>query len=179
MANVKPIPEGQGAIVPHLAVRGAAEAIEFYKKAFGAVELMRMPTPGGKLGHAHLKIGDSHLFLADEFPGMGSCQAPATLGGTTVSIHLNVEDIDATFQKAVAAGAKPLMPPMDMFWGDRFGKVSDPFGHEWSMATHKEDLSPEEMKRRADEAFAQMAQQGQPKPEEAKKPKGRAKKGAK
>jgi PhnB protein len=158
MAQVKPVPDCPGTIVPHLALRGAAEAIEFYKKAFGAVELMRMPTPMGLLGHAHLKIGDSHLFLADEFPGMGSCQAPATLGGTTVSLHLNVEDIDAAFQKAVAAGAKAIMPPMDMFWGDRFGKVYDPFGHEWSMATHKEDLSPEEMKKRGEAAFAQMGQ---------------------
>lgn len=154
MAQVKPIPEGMHTIVPHLTVRGAAQAIEFYKKAFGAVELHRMPMPDGKtLMHACVKIGDSLLFLVDEFPNMGA-KAPTTLGGASVAIHLNVEDADAVFQKAVAAGAKAQMPPTDMFWGDRYAKVSDPFGHEWSIATHKEDVSPEEMKKRGEAMFA-------------------------
>jgi uncharacterized glyoxalase superfamily protein PhnB len=178
MSSVNPIPPGQNAVIPHLSIRGAANAIEFYKKAFGAVELFRMPAPGGMLGHAHLLIGGSHVMMADEFPGPGCLKAPASLGGTTVTMHMYVEDVDAAFQRAVAAGATVVMPPMDMFWGDRFCKVSDPFGHEWSLATHKEDLSPEEMKRRAEETFAKMASQGPPpaKPEEPKKPKSKAKK---
>jgi uncharacterized glyoxalase superfamily protein PhnB len=157
MAKVKPIPEGQHALTPYLVVRGAADAIAFYQKAFGAVELSRMPMPDGKLlGHAHLKIGDSHLFLSDEMPGMGS-KAPPSGGGGPVGLHLYVEDVDAAFQRAVAAGATAKMPPTDMFWGDRFGKLTDPFGHDWSMATHKEDLSPEEMKKRGAAAFAEFA----------------------
>ena len=158
MAHVKSIPEGMPTIVPHLTVRGAAQAIEFYKKAFGANELMRMAMPDGKtLMHAHLTIGDSHLMLVDEFPTMGG-KAPTTLGGASVTIHLNVEDCDAAFQQAVAAGAQAKMPPMDMFWGDRFAKVTDPFGHEWSISTHKEDVSPEEMKKRGEAMFAKMGQ---------------------
>jgi uncharacterized glyoxalase superfamily protein PhnB len=180
MSNVSPIPPGQGGIIAHLVIRGAADAIEFYKKAFGAVELGRMPTPTGQLGHAHLMIGQSHLMMADEFPGMGQCKAPASLGGTTVTMHMYVEDVDAAFQKAVAAGAKPVMPPMDMFWGDRYCKVADPFGHEWSLATHKEDVAPDEMKRPGDEMFAKMAAQQGPPPsaaeERPKKAKSKAKK---
>jgi uncharacterized glyoxalase superfamily protein PhnB len=156
MAKVKPIPEGLHTLTPYLVVRGAAEAIAFYKKAFGAAELSRMPMSDGKLiGHAHLKIGDSNLFLSDEMPGMGG-KAPPPGGGGPVGLHLYVEDVDAAFQRAVAAGCTAKMPPMDMFWGDRFAKLTDPFGHDWSMATHKEDLSPEEMKKRGEAAMAEF-----------------------
>jgi PhnB protein len=157
MAKVKPIPEGYHALTPHIVVRGAAEAIEFYKKAFGAVELRRSAMPDGKtLMHADLKIGDSHLLLVDEMPGMSGCHAPREGGGTSVTLHLFVEDVDAVFNRAVAAGAKVTMPVADMFWGDRYGKLVDPFGHDWSIATHKEDLTPEEMKKRGEALFAQM-----------------------
>jgi uncharacterized glyoxalase superfamily protein PhnB len=157
MAKVKHVPEGQHTLTPHLAVRGGPQAIDFYKKAFGAVELGRSPMPDGKtLMHAHLKIGDSHLFLADEMPGMGGCHAPREPGESPVTLHLYVEDVDAVFNRAVAAGAKVKMPLADAFWGDRYGQLTDPFGHVWSVATHKEDLTPEEMKKRADAMFAQM-----------------------
>ena len=155
MAKVKPIPEGQHTIVPHLVVRGAAEGIDFYKKAFGAVELSRMPMPDGKIMHACLKIGDSQLFLCDEFSGQGG-KAQPTADCAPVTLHLNVEDADAVFQRAVAAGATAKMPPTDMFWGDRYGQLVDPFGHVWAVATHKEDVSPEEMKKRGLAMFAQM-----------------------
>ena len=145
MAQMKPIPDGMHTITPHLTVKGAAQAIDFYKKAFGAVELARMPMPDGKtLMHAHLKIGDSHLFLVDEFPTMGG-KGPATLGGASVAMHLYFENVDAAFSQAVAAGAQPKMPPTDMFWGDRYGQLRDPFGHRWSVATHVRDVSPEEI----------------------------------
>ncbi len=158
MTKVKPIQEGYHTIIPHLTLKGAAAAIDFYKKAFGAVELGRMPMPDGKLGHAHLMIGDSHLFLNDE-PQFPNCtKSPLTLGGNSVVIHVNVEDCDAVFNRAVAAGAQPTMPPTDMFWGDRYGQVTDPFGQRWSIATHKEDVTPEEMKKRGEAMFAQMAQ---------------------
>jgi uncharacterized glyoxalase superfamily protein PhnB len=157
MAKVRPIPEGHHALTPHIVVRGAAQAIEFYKKAFGAVEISRAPMPDGKtLMHADLKIGDSHLFLVDEMPGMGGCHAPREPGATSVTLHLYVDDVDAVFNRAVAAGAKVTMPLADMFWGDRFGKLTDPFGHDWSVATHKEDLTVEEMKKRQASMFAQM-----------------------
>jgi uncharacterized glyoxalase superfamily protein PhnB len=157
MANkVKPIPDGAHTVTPYLTVKGAAQAIEFYKKAFGATELMRMPGPGGAVMHAEIKIGDSLIFLAEEFPGMGN-GSPSSLGGTTVGIHLNVENVDAVHDRAVAAGAKSQMPPQDMFWGDRFTKLVDPFGHSWSISTHIEDVSPEEMQRRSVEAMKQMA----------------------
>ena len=141
-----PIPEGQHAITPHLVIKGAAEAIDFYKQAFGAEELCRMPFPNPdgtmKLGHAELRIGDSKLFLADEFPDCGSVGP----GGTSpVTIHLYVTDADATFDRAVEAGATVGMPLADMFWGDRFGKLIDPFGHHWAIAEHLEDLTPEQM----------------------------------
>ncbi len=158
MAQVKPIPEGMHTITAHLTVKGAAEAIAFYKKAFGAVEMYRMPMPDGKLGHAHLKIGDSHLFLNDEPNFPGACKAPQTLGGCSITLHLSVEDVDAAFQRAVAAGAQATMPPVDMFWGDRYGQVTDPFGQRWAIATHKEDVPPEEMKKRGEAMFAKMAQ---------------------
>jgi len=155
--NVKPIPEGNHTVTPYLSVKGAAAAIEFYKKAFGAVELCRMPDPMGRVMHAELRLGDSVLFLSEECPGMNN--SPQTLGGTTVTLHLYVENVDAAFNQAVAAGAQTQMPPTDMFWGDRFSKVVDPFGHSWGIATHVEDVSAEEMERRTQEFFAKMAQQ--------------------
>ena len=162
MAKVKPIPEGLHSITAHLVVRGAAQAIEFYKKAFGAVEVSRAPMPDGKtLMHADIKIGDSRLFLVDDMPGMSGCPTTAEAGATTVSFHLYVEDVDAVFNRAVTAGAKVTMPVADMFWGDRFGKLTDPFGFQWSVATHKEDLTPQEMQERQKAAFAQMGK-GQP-----------------
>jgi len=146
--TVKAIPEGYRSVTPHLVVRGAARAIEFYKRAFGAEEAMRIPSRDGqKVMHAELRIGDSLVFLNDEFPEMGA-RAPESLGGTPVTLHLYVQDADAVFARAVAAGARPLMPLQDMFWGDRYGKVADPFGHEWAIATHKEDLTPEEIGKR-------------------------------
>jgi PhnB protein len=157
-ARPAPIPEGHHAVTPHLVLNDAAAAIEFYKNAFGAAEVMRMPGPDGKsVAHAELTIGDSFLFLADQWPGT-SLGPPSQFGGTTVSIHLYVQDCDALFNRAVAAGAQVVMPPMNMFWGDRFAKLTDPFGHSWSIATHVEDVSPEDCARRADEAFKAMAQ---------------------
>ena len=155
-SKVKPVPEGFHTVTPYLALNNSAEAIEFYKKAFGAVELCRLTGPDGGIGHAELKIGDSVLFLADECPQMGN-RSPKTLGGTAVGLHLYVEDVDAVFARAVEAGATPQMPPADMFWGDRFGKLTDPFGHSWSVSTHVEDVTPEEMRRRSAAACAQMA----------------------
>jgi uncharacterized glyoxalase superfamily protein PhnB len=153
---VKPVPAGFHTLTPHLIVRGAAQAIEFYKKAFGAEELTRMPSPDGRtVMHAELQIGDSILFLADEFPEMGA-RSPKALGGSPVTIHLYVADVDAVFNRAIQAGATAQMPPTDMFWGDRYGKLTDPFGHVWSVATHTEDVPPEEMAKRAQAAFAQM-----------------------
>jgi PhnB protein len=149
MNRIKPIPNGFHTLTPHLVVKGASQAIEFYKKAFGAEELGRMAGPDGKsLMHADLKIGDSHVFLVDEFPEM-DCRGPESIGGTPVTIHVYVEDVDAAFGKAVAAGAQVRMPLADMFWGDRYGVLTDPFGHSWSMASHKEDLTPEEIAKRA------------------------------
>lgn len=156
--KVRPIPDGSHSVTPYLAIRGAVEAVEFYKKAFGAVELMRMPSPDGKmLMHAELRIGDSPLYLADEFPGM-EVSSPASLKGTTTAIHLYVDDVDAVFAKAVAAGATVKMPLINMFWGDRFGKIMDPFGHSWALAQHVEDVPPDEMDRRAEEFRKQWAE---------------------
>jgi uncharacterized glyoxalase superfamily protein PhnB len=143
-AAVKPIPEGMHTITPHLTCAGAADAIEFYKKAFGATEMGRMPGPGGKLMHAQIKIGDSYVMLVDEFPEWGG-KGPNTLNGTPVAIHMYVPDADAVFKTAVAAGATVKMEMADMFWGDRYGVVIDPFGHMWSIATHIKDMTPEEM----------------------------------
>jgi PhnB protein len=152
--RINPIPEGHHTLTPHLVVKGASEAIEFYKRAFGAEELARMPGPDGKsIMHAALKIGDSRLFLVDEFPEMG-CVGPQALGGSPVTIHIFVEDVDAIFNQAVSAGAEVRMPLMDAFWGDRYGQLIDPFGHKWSLATHKEDLTPEEISKRAEAAFS-------------------------
>jgi PhnB protein len=155
--TVKPIPDGFRTITPYLTLRDGAQAIDFYKKAFGAQEVMRMPGAGGKgVMHAEIRIGDSMLFLSDEFPH-GGTQAPDSLGGASGSVFLYVPDVDATFDRAVKAGAKPTMPPADMFWGDRFAKVVDPFGHHWGLATHKEDVPPDEMGRRAKEAMKEMS----------------------
>ena len=158
----KPVPEGFHTVTPHLVFRDTAKAIDFYKRAFGAQELNRMEGPGGKIGHAELKIGDSIIFLADEFP-QGNCKAPQTVGGTTCSLNLYVEDVDSSFQKAVDAGAKTTMPVADMFWGDRYGVLTDPFGHAWGLATHKEDLSPQEIEERAQAFWASMERQQQAK----------------
>ena len=154
--SVRPIPEGYHSVTPALLVRGGAQAIDFYTRAFGARELGRMPAPDGqRIWHAELQIGDARLMLADEFPDMGG-HAPESLGGTPVSLHLYVEDADATVQRALDAGATVIQPLMDAFWGDRYGRIKDPFGHEWGVATHIEDVPEAEMRRRA-EAFATSA----------------------
>jgi uncharacterized glyoxalase superfamily protein PhnB len=154
--SVKPIPDGYHTVTPHLVLRDAAKAIDFYKKAFGAEELFRMPGPDGKIMHAEIKIGDSIVYLCDELPRMKGWVSPAQLKGTTVCLHIYTEDVDAAFDKAVAAGATVTMPIMDAFWGDRYGKLSDPFGHEWSIATHKHDYTPEQIAKNAQEFFANM-----------------------
>jgi PhnB protein len=150
--KVKPIPEGYHSVTPYLIVKGGNAAIEFYKKAFGAKELFRIPGPDGKVGHAEIGIGDSVVMLADEHPEMGA-RCPQTIGGTPVSILLYVEDVDAVVRQAVAAGAKIQRPVEDKFYGDRMGTLDDPFGHVWHVATHRENVSPEEMKKRAAAQF--------------------------
>jgi PhnB protein len=145
---VKPIPEGYHSVTPHLIIKGAADAIEFYKKAFGATELFRFPSPDGKIGHAEIKIGDSPIMLADEYPDMGYI-GPQSLGGSPVSLMIYVEDVDTVFNRAVEAGAAIKEALQDKFYGDRLGTLTDPFGHVWHVSTHKEDVSPEEMERRA------------------------------
>jgi len=157
MANKpKPIPEGYHTVTPYLIINGAAAAIDFYKKAFGAVEKFRFPMPDGKIGHAEVKIGDSYIMLADEPEGQmadspehQAFKGPKSAGNTTVGIRLYVEDVDALAKQVKAAGAKELRPVVDQFYGDRSGTFQDPFGHVWTIATHKEDLTPEEMGRRA------------------------------
>jgi uncharacterized glyoxalase superfamily protein PhnB len=150
-----PIPAGFHTITPHLVIKGASEAIAFYKRAFGAEEISRMPFPGpdgvARVGHAELRIGDSRLFLADEFPDFGSLGPD---GRSPVTIHLYVTDANAAFARAVEAGANVAMPLADMFWGDRYGKLVDPFGHHWSIAEHLEDLTPAQMQERMAAAFA-------------------------
>jgi PhnB protein len=143
-AAVKPIPEGMHSVTPHLVCAGAADAIEFYKKAFGAVEDARMAGPEGKVMHAQITIGDSHVMLADDVPDWGSV-GPKALGGTPVTLHLYVPNADEVFQRALDAGATVKMPIGDAFWGDRYGILTDPFGHSWSVATHMKDMTPEEM----------------------------------
>jgi PhnB protein len=156
----KPIPDGYHTITPALTVRDGARMIEFYERAFGAQELMRFAAPDGKsIMHAEMKIGDSIFMLSDEQPAMG-CRAPASVGGATTSQFMYVPDVDSAFKRAVDAGAKVVMPPTDMFWGDRFSQVDDPSGHRWGLATHREDLSPEEIAKRQREFLASM---GQPK----------------
>jgi PhnB protein len=144
---VKPIPDGYHTVTPYLIVKDAARALEFYRSAFGAEEAMRFEMPGGKIGHAEIRIGDSAVMLADEFPEMNAV-GPASLGGTTVSLLLYSEDVDARFDRAVAAGATVVRPVADQFYGDRTGTVKDPFGHQWTISTHVEDVSREEMDRR-------------------------------
>jgi PhnB protein len=145
---VKYIPQGYHTATPYLIVKGAARAIDFYKQAFGATELMRFPGPGGSIGHAEIRIGDSPIMLADEAPQMGY-RSPTSIGGTPVSLMLYVEDVDKVADRAVKAGAKLERAVADQFYGDRNGTIHDPFGHVWTIATHKEDVSPEEMQRRA------------------------------
>jgi PhnB protein len=153
-SKVKPIPDGYHTATPYLILSDAAKAIEFYKRAFGAAELMRFPAPGGKIGHAEIKIGDSQIMLADEHPDMGY-KSPTSLGGTPVSIMLYVTDVDATAAQAVSAGARVTKPVQDQFYGDRSGTLTDPFGHVWHISTHKEDVAPDEMERRMKEAMKQ------------------------
>jgi uncharacterized glyoxalase superfamily protein PhnB len=145
MAAVKPVPEGFRTLTPHITVKGAKKAIDFYGQAFGAEEIGVHSMPDGTVMHASVRIGDSILMLNDEFPQMGA-KGPQTIGGTATTLHLYVADVDKAFDRAVKAGAKVLMPVADQFWGDRYGLVADPFGHQWSIATHKKDVSPEELK---------------------------------
>jgi PhnB protein len=154
--TVKPIPQGYRSVTPYLAVKQAADAIEFYRRAFGAKERMRLAAPEGKIGHAELEIGDSVIMLADEPPEM-DFRSPASLGGTSVTLHLYVKDVDASFRKATEVGAKPVREVKDEFYGDRTGTVRDPFGHVWHLATHKEDVSSEEIARRAKARFDSKA----------------------
>jgi PhnB protein len=156
-AAVKPIPEGMHSLTPHLVCAGAADAIAFYTRAFGAVEQSRMPGPGGSLMHAQVRIGDSTLMLVDENKQWGAL-SPKSLGGTPVTIHLYVPDADAVFRQAIAAGATAKMEPADMFWGDRYGMLIDPFGHQWSIATHMRDLTGEEIEAGMKAQFAQNCQ---------------------
>jgi PhnB protein len=153
---VQAIPNGYAGVTPYLIIREAARALEFYKKAFGATELMRFPAPGGKIGHAEIKIGDGVVMLADESPEMGH-KSPQTLGGTAITLMFYVADVDAQFAKAVAAGGTVKQALKDQFYGDRSGTITDPFGHIWTIATHKEDVSSEEMQRR----MAAMPSSGQ------------------
>ena len=154
--STKPIPEGFNSVTPHLVVKGAAEAIEFYKNAFGAEEMVRLPGPdGNSIMHASLKIGNSVIMLVDEFPNMG-CISPDSTNGTPVAIHLYLEDVDTVFNRALEAGAKETMPLENTFWGDRYGKLEDPFGHSWSLATHIEDLTPEQIMEGAAKVFGQQ-----------------------
>jgi len=150
-AQVKPIPDGMHTVTPHLICAGAADAIEFYKKAFNAVEIGRMASPQGKLLHGLIRIGDSKVMLVDEFPDWGSF-GPKSLKGSPVTLHLYVEDVDAFVAHAAASGPKITMPLQDMFWGDRYCKLEDPFGHQWSIATHVRDVSPDEMRQAAQKA---------------------------
>lgn len=155
MANTaKPIPDGYHSVTPYLIINGAADAIEFYKKAFGATELFRMAQPDGKIGHAEIKIGDSPIMLADEFPEM-KYLGPKSLGGSPVSILIYVEDVDTVFKRAIEAGAEEQKAVEDKFYGDRMGSLVDPFGHVWHVGTHTEDISPEEMEKRAAATNAQ------------------------
>jgi PhnB protein len=153
---IQSIPPGFSTLTPHLVIKDAAKAIDFYKQAFGAEEMKRMPMPDGRLLHACLKIGNSMLMLCDEFPdsGCGNSASPATLGKAHATVHMFVEDVDKAYQRAVEAGAIAQMPPQDMFWGDRYGLLVDPFGQPWSIATHKEDLTPEEMQKKMEAACA-------------------------
>lgn len=153
----KSIPDGFHSVTPYLIVKGAAGAIDFYKRVFGATELLRMPDPSGKIGHAEIQIGDSHIMLADEYPEMGH-RSPQTLGGAGVSLMIYLDGVDEVYKRAIAAGAKEVQPLKDQFYGDRSGTVQDPYGHVWTIATHVEDVPPEEMEQRARKAMQQMQQ---------------------
>jgi PhnB protein len=153
--SVKPIPDGYHTLTPFLTMRDAARAIEFYKAAFGAEERGVMRAPDGKVLHAELKIGDSIIMLSDEFPEYGSV-SPQALNGSSSGLHIYLDNVDAAFERAVKAGAKVEMPVMDQFWGDRYGKLKDPFGHQWSIGTHIKDLSMDDMKKGMDDAFARL-----------------------
>jgi len=150
MADVKPIPDGYPQLSPYLCIEGAGKAIDFYREVLGAIERVRMPAPGGKVGHAELQIGDSVVMLADEFPEMGG-KSPKTVGGTPVTLMVYVDDVDNVFDKAIKAGATSIGEVKDQFYGDRSGQFEDPFGHRWNVATHVEDVSPDEIGRRASE----------------------------
>lgn len=158
-ASVKPIPAGQEGLIPHLVCSPCSEAIEFYKKAFGAEEVSRMPAPDGrKIMHAQIRIGKSFVFLVDDFPEFcgGKSNLATANPGTPVTMHHYVENVDAAIKRAQDAGAKVQMPPADMFWGDRYGVITDPYGHKWSLATHQKDLTPEQMQAGMKEAFSKM-----------------------
>lgn len=162
MSQAKPIPDGFHSVTPHMVARNASDAIEFYKKAFGAEEICRMPGPDGTgVMHAEIKIGNSIVMIAEEFPGTEPLSSPQRLNGTTMVLALYVEDADKLFDRAVGAGTTATMPMMDAFWGDRYGKVTDPFGHQWEICTRKEDLTPEQIGKRATEFFANMGACGQ------------------
>jgi len=152
--RVKPIPQGHHSVTPYLIVGDAASALEFYHKAFGASELLRVPGPHGRIGHAEVKIGDSVIMLADEYPEMDA-RSPQSFGGSPVSIHLYVEDVDDMAERAIGAGATMVRPVKDQFYGDRSGTVADPFGHVWHIATHKEDLTPAELHKRVEAVIAE------------------------
>ena len=158
MGKVKAIPDGYHVVTPYLTVRNAAQAIDFYKKAFGAEQTVRMDSPDGKVMHAEIRIGDSVIMLGDENPQMGS-NSPQTLGGTTAGLVIYSENVDQAFDRAVKAGAKSLSPPADMFWGDRYGQLVDPFGHKWSLGQHIRDVSPEEMAKAQETWMKQQQQQ--------------------
>lgn len=152
--TIKPIPDGYHSVTPYLSIKDAAKAIEFYKRAFGANELFRLVAPSGEIGHAEIKIGDSQIMLADPCEE-GTFRNPQTLGGTSVGLHVYVEDVDALFAQAVEAGAKTVRPVQDQFYGDRTGTLEDPFGHVWFLATHKEEITPEEINKRAAALYKQ------------------------
>ena len=158
MSNVKAIPDGYPIVIPYLYIKGAASAIEFYKNVFGAVEKVRMPGPNGSIGHAELKIGDSMVMLSDEHPQMGAL-GPQSVGGSPVALHVYAKDVDAVVKKAVDAGATVDRPVKNQFYGDRSGTITDPFGHRWYVATHVEDVAPEEMRKRMAAAMSQAAGQ--------------------
>jgi len=157
--TVKPIPEGYPRVTPYLCVDGAAAAIDFYVSVLGATERMRMPAPDGTIGHAELELGNALIMLADEFPDM-NFRSPKAVGGTPVTLHVYVEDVDAVFAEALSRGAKELSPVKNEFYGDRTGQLEDPFGHRWNLATHVEDVSPEEMEKRAAEAMRSTGSDG-------------------
>ena len=156
MSTAKPVPEGFHSVSPAMVIKNAAEAIEFYKKAFGAEVVTRLTGPNDSVMHAEIKIGDSMVMIGEEWPGH-HVQSPTSVSGTTITLHIYVEDVDAAHERAVAAGAKEIMAPANMFWGDRFSSVTDPYGHSWSLATHIQDMTDEECQRAGDAWMAEMA----------------------